>query len=131
MDKFPAEQQRILRDLEKRIARLEEIARTIAPIPITRASGNFDIPEGSPSAPESGVRLGASSGRLVVRGAGSSSMTLPLNNVSNPPNFSSPSVQSGEFASGAAYTALRADCAALHDSLRDLMNEMRGKGWLQ
>lgn len=51
-----------------------------------------------------------------------------VSNVSNPPNFESPSQQTGEFASGSAYTALRLDCARLHDTLRDLMNAMRSAG---
>ncbi|GIH70354.1 hypothetical protein [Sphaerimonospora thailandensis] len=51
--------------------------------------------------------------------------------VPNPPNFGSPSVQSGQYASGDAYTRHRADTAAMHDTLRDLMNSLRARGFLE
>jgi len=90
VDRFPAEQARIIKTLADDVERLKVLAKTVKPIPLP------EIPH--------------------------------VPNVPNPPNFGSPSQQTGEYASGAAYTELRLDCARLHDTVRDLMNAMRASG---
>lgn len=86
-DRFPVEQNRQVRQLQRDVDRLSNDARTVRGVPVPRGT-----------------------------------------DLSNPPNFSSPSSQSGDFASASAYTALRADAAALHDTVRDLMNSLRNGG---
>ncbi|OPG10565.1 hypothetical protein [Microbispora sp. GKU 823] len=86
-DRFPTEQNRDIRQLQRNVDRLSNDARTVRGVPVPRGT-----------------------------------------DLSNPPNFSSPSVQTGDYASASAYTALRADAAALHDTVRDLMNSLRNGG---
>ncbi|MEV4321001.1 hypothetical protein AB0J37_02080 [Microbispora rosea] len=131
VDKFPAEQQRIAKDLQDTVERLKTIARGVAPIKVNKASEYFDLPDASPNSPGSGVRLFGSSGKLGAKNSSGETLSIPIANVSNPPNFGSPSSQTGDFASASAYTQLRADCAAVHDALRDLMNAMRSAGLMR
>ncbi|MEU8196330.1 hypothetical protein AB0C10_21340 [Microbispora amethystogenes] len=130
-DQFPSEERRIIRVLQEDVERLKTIARTVAPSPVTRASAPFDLPDASsPASPPAGVRLYATSGKLAVKNASGDTMTIPISNVSNPPNFGSPSSQSGDYASASAYTQLRQDAANVHDTLRDLMNALRNAGFM-
>ncbi|MEV1199466.1 hypothetical protein [Microbispora rosea] len=131
VDKFPAEQQRIVKDLQDTVERLNTIARNVTPIKISKATGWFDLPDASPDEPGSGVRLYSSSGKLGVKNADGETLSIPIADVDNPANFSSPSSQTGDWASASAYTQLRADCARLHDTLRDLMNAMRSAGLMR
>jgi hypothetical protein len=101
-------------------------------VPISRASGPFDLPDpgSAPSSPPAGVRIYALSGKFQAKNASGTTFTIPMADVPNPASFSSPSSQSGDFASASAYTQLRADCARLHDTVRDLQNAMRAAGWM-
>lgn len=89
-DRYPAEQRRVIRRLERDVDRLSTDAKTVKGVPVPAAS---DVP--------------------------------------NPPNFTSPSTQTGDFASADAYNKLRADAAALHDTVRDALNSFRAKGFLK
>ncbi|MGI5162610.1 hypothetical protein [Microbispora sp. CA-102843] len=128
VDKFPAEQQRIVKGLQDAVDRLNTIARGVAPIKVNKASEYFDLPEASPAAPGSGVRLYSGGGKFTVKTSANKTVTIPMADVANPANFTSPSTQTGDFASASAYTQLRADCARLHDTVRDLQNAMRAAG---
>ena len=66
-DPFPVDQNRIIKDLERRIEALEAQVRARPGTPITQASGPFYIPNSStPDTPTGGVRLYAAGGGFRV-----------------------------------------------------------------
>lgn len=138
-DVFPADQARIIRDLQDKVDQALTIAKTIPAIPITKASGPFVIPPGSPSPPQSGhVVLYAADGTLRVMN--SSGQTFDLRPpeipfvqgpaVDAPPVFNSPSnPQQTVQALHAAYQALRDDCqSGLRATLIALIQALRLSG---
>ncbi|MEV4457003.1 hypothetical protein [Microbispora sp. NPDC049633] len=89
-DRFPTEQPRHVRRLERDVQWLSNEAKRVRPVNIPGAE---DIPD--------------------------------------VPNFTSPSTQSGDFASSSAYNALRQDSANTNLSLKALINKLRARGFLE
>ena len=88
-DQFPTDQNRIIAQLERRIADLETQVRQAQGLPIVQASGAFLLPPVStPAAPPSGARLYATaSGEARWRSsAGADYSLIPRATGSNPPD---------------------------------------------
>ncbi|GAA0969697.1 hypothetical protein GCM10009555_017290 [Acrocarpospora macrocephala] len=97
-DQMPGGLERVLADIQQRLARLERDARTIAATPVAKASAPFFIPDGSPGTPSGGFvaygssgepRFKTSSGDVIALPAGDvSDHTMTSSSVSNPPTQS-------------------------------------------
>jgi hypothetical protein len=137
-DPFPADQNRIIKALERRIEALEAQVRQRPGAPVTKATAPFTIPGAAPSTPASGVQIGVSGGKIVFQHADGSTETIPELNLNlpgaaptYPASFSSPATVSGTV-QDTHYNLLRSDIVnQLFNPLRDLIEKGRASGlWL-
>lgn len=123
----------MLRDLIKRVEKIEAALRSGPGMQIGKASGSFNIPStGYPGVPSSGAELYVSGSSLrVVDSSGTDrpvgGSVTPGDTPQYPTSFSSPATVTGTV-TDTVYNALRADCAMLQVCLRDVINEAAATG---
>ncbi|MFB4276031.1 hypothetical protein ACBJ59_12105 [Nonomuraea sp. MTCD27] len=66
LDQFPDNQNRIVRDLERRIEQLEAQVKNRPGAAVSRASGSFFLPDGAVSGQAGGMTMGGSGGQFRV-----------------------------------------------------------------
>ncbi|MBB4700074.1 hypothetical protein [Sphaerisporangium siamense] len=78
LNPYPADQNEILRDLQRQINALAAEVKRVTGVPVTKASAPFLVPSASaPAAPSSGAYLYVSGGEVYVRSTSRHYSTLP------------------------------------------------------
>ena len=126
-DQMPAELDRLLGGMLKRLAVLEGTAGKIPAVPITRASGQFNLPEVSASNPPSGtVVIYSEDGHLRIREDDGDVIEIPAANVTNWGGAASSSI--GGTPTASDYNTLRNDVNNVGTTLNNLLNSLRNAG---
>ncbi|MBG0830502.1 hypothetical protein HS041_22330 [Planomonospora sp. ID67723] len=128
MDQFPAEESRIIRELQRRIERLETLVGQVKGTPVTQTSGPLFIPDGTPSTPSGGAYLFSEGGVFKWRSSGGTTYsgippTVPKASFVSDPNPISAGGAPGAYSS-AHSEALRTDITHLRTkyiALRDAL----------
>ncbi|OUC99309.1 hypothetical protein [Streptosporangium minutum] len=136
-DQFPTDQNRIIQQLERRIADLEARVGTAQGAPITRASSSFFIPNGSAPSPEGGAAFYVVGGQMRWASSSGSTYslippTLPIGAaVVGPANlFTSSGSAPGSYSSSHS-TDMARDINNLHTTLGALLMSLRGAPLIQ
>lgn len=82
-DQYGSTEVRIIKELERRIAALEQQVRARPGAPVLQASGPLFIPNSSPDVPVGGVRLYAAGGQLRIIQSDGNVVTIPAAHVAN------------------------------------------------
>lgn len=124
-DQYPGALERTLRDIERRLQRLEASQKAGRGLNIGQASGAFLLPNSpTPGTPQGGAYLYSSGGQVRWRDSSGVDHALPGSASTAPTwpgSFTSPATISSA-PTAAHYNALRSDCAdILHASLRSVI----------
>lgn len=132
-DQFPVDQNRIIQQLERRIADLEARVGTAQGAPVTQASSGFFLPNVSTPAGRAGGIVLCSvngEGQWVDDSGTAYSLTppdVPLGDaVSGPPNLFSSSGSAPSSYSSSHSTDLARDINNIHTTLAATLNSLRG-----
>lgn len=125
-EKYGLDLERILKDLSRRLARVEAALKVKPGLNIVRASGAFNLPTTfGATRPDTGASLYHDGSTLrMIDASGNDTPVGGVNMTTRPQypsSFSSPATISGT-PTAANYNALRADAAMLQVCLRDVIN---------
>jgi hypothetical protein len=126
-DQMPAELSRIIQDLRARLDAMETRGKKVPAVPVTKASGQFNLPQVDTIHPPGGtVSIYSEDGHLRIIEDDGDVISIPAADVSNPPSLTSSTVAGTPTKDD--FNALRVDVSNVRTALINLLTSLRNSG---